>query len=109
MSIALRDSPIVRTNYRLTGHETLSVSGVVAQGSYSSSAAAGVINVSHGLNGTPRTAFANLVIATAGANGARHVHLVGIGATYLTFLVNSADGDACLAGSDITLVWRAYL
>lgn len=103
----------LRTNFRLTGHlpdtTTLSNTGIILQGSWGTSATkSGYITVSNvPLSGTPRTAGAHLVM-TAGATLPRNVQLKGIDANYVTFLVTSGSA-AITTGSDVTIVWYAYL
>ena len=106
-----RDTPLIRTNYRLADQYSHSLTGVVAQGSYTGEtnggALSGYISVSHGLGGTPRTAFGHLVQSGA-SPASRRCHLKGIGATYVTFMIASA-ANVVLTGSDMTIIWRAIL
>ena len=110
-NVQRRDTPIVRTNYRISDQYAHSLTGVVAQGSYTGESndgtLSGYVSVSHGLGGTPRTAFGHLV-QSAGGGKSRYCHLKGIGATYVTFMINSAV-NVILTGSDVTIIWKAIL
>ena len=105
----------LRANFRLTGHlvdtTKLAMTGNILQGSFTNSATkSGYISVSNvPLSGTPKTAKA--MIVTSGGNVAaagRQVYVKGIDANYVTFGIKSAT-YAITTGSDVTIVWAAYL
>lgn len=101
----------LRTNYRITGQTVddtaIALTGVIVQGSYTDSATdSGYISVSNLLDAAPRTAEAMLVVAAAVK---RTVHVKGIDADYVTFVVRCGTGTALSTGSDVSLVWAAHL
>ena len=105
----------LRTNFRLTGHlvdtTKLAMTGNILQGSFTGSATkSGYVTVSNvPISGVPRTAKA-MIVLTGGdvAAAGRQACLKGITTNYVTFVLKSAT-HAVTTGSDITIVWAAYL
>ena len=105
----------MRTNYRLTGGPSstllpevskLATSGVIAQGSYESTAnTSGYFSVAHGLYGTPR--YAEAAEVTSAALGVqRQINVKGIDKTYVTFQIASLLVVSALT---VQVVWNASL
>ena len=89
----------------------LAMTGNILQGSFTGSASkSGYVSVSNvPISGIPRTAKAMIVLSGGSvADAGRQVYLKGITTNYVTFGLKSAT-HAITTGSDITIVWAAYL